>query len=259
MSKNTPGSAEPLISVITATFNSMTVIEALAQSLSAQTFRSFDWIICDGGSTDGTVSYLQEYAARNSWCRLTVERDFGIYDALNKGVVLSTAQYYVVVGSDDILFSDALSHYAQAVASDEADVVLAGVEKQGKTCKGFYPDRAWLGHQQVFRGSHSVGMLFRRNLHDSYGRYSNRFPLLADGYFLKKLLSKGSVVFVTADFVAGRFAYGGASTTGAVQSLAETWQIQLLTEKHPMLQTMLFFAKVVIRLLTTPAAFNSKA
>lgn len=238
----------PFISVITATFNSIAVIEQLARSLEAQTFRHFDWIVYDGVSSDGTAQFLQNFAKQNTWCQVSVEPDFGIYDALNKGIRASTAGYYLVMGSDDTLMPNALAEFERVAHSTQADVVLAAVEKQGRICSGFYPKRAWLGHQQVFKGSHSVGMLIRRQLHENYGYYSNRFPLLADGFFLKKLLADGKVSFVQADFVAGEFAYGGASTTNRIQSLAETWQIQLLTDKHIYFQTLIFFVKTLIRI-----------
>ena len=75
----------------------------------------------------------------------------------------------------------------------------------------------------------------------------SRFRLLADGYFLKLLLNSGKVKFVEARFVAGTFAVGGVSSVGKLQTLVETWQIQMLTERFRLVQTALFMGKIIAR------------
>jgi glycosyltransferase involved in cell wall biosynthesis len=240
------GAAQPLISVITATRNVAAVIPALHGSLSQQTYPKFEWVVADGVSNDGTLELLGDLAARSPWLRFFSEPDFGVYHALNKAVTAARGQYYVVAGADDLLDENALSQYAEAAAGG-ADVVLARVRRNGKVIGGFYPRRAWIGTSRVFAGSHSVGMLIRTDLHQRFGLYSKHFPLLADVFFLKTLLRSGAVRLVSADFVAGTFAEGGLTTVNKLQSLAENWQIQMLTEPHPLLQTLLFFGKVVTR------------
>jgi glycosyltransferase involved in cell wall biosynthesis len=238
--------AQPLVSVITATRNVAPVIAALHESLSRQTYPNFEWVVADGVSSDGTLDLLNGFGARSPWVRYISEPDFGVYHALNKAIAAARGQYYVVAGADDLLDADALARYAE-VAAGGADVVLARVRRNGKVIGGFYPNRAWIGTARVFAGSHSVGMLIRTDLHQRFGFYARRFPLLADVFFLKTLLRSGSVRFVTADFVAGTFAEGGLTTVNKLQILAENWQIQMLTEPHPLMQTLLFFGKVMTR------------
>jgi hypothetical protein len=100
--------------------------------------------------------------------------------------------------------------------------------------------------------------LFRRDLHSRFGPYSSRFPLLADVYFLKTLLRSGSVRFVMADFVAGTFAEGGATTVNQLQLLTENWRVQMLTEAHPLLQTALFLGKIVTRYPAVSAELRAR-
>jgi len=76
--------------------------------------------------------------------------------------------------------------------------------------------------------------------------------MLADGYFLKLALHTPDIKFHLADFVAGRFSVRGISSTDKVRSLAETWLIQMATERSPILQTVLFIGKIVLRLLSWP-------
>jgi len=242
-----PSVLTPRISVITATRNTAATSATLYESLAARTSRDFEWVVVDGLSSDGTAERLRDLAAANPWIRFVSEEDFGLYHALNKALALASAEYYVVAGADDTFTPDAVANYAAASRQAEPDVVLACVMKGGRRAGGFHPGRAWIGHPRAFGGSHSVGMLFRVDLHRRFGEYSRRFPLLADGYFLKTLLRSGSVRFVRADFVAGSFAESGLSNVNKLQVLAETWQIQMLTERFPLLQTALFIGKIMIR------------
>jgi len=237
----------PRISVITATRNAAANIATLYESLAAQTYSNFEWLVADGLSSDGTVERLRDFAATSAWIRFTSEADFGLYHAINKAIATATGDYYVVAGADDSFTPDALANYATACQQGSPDVVLACVMKGGRRACGFHPGRAWIGHPRAFGGSHSVGMLFKVDLHQRFGPYSRRFPLLADGYFLKTLLRAPAVRFVEADFVAGSFAENGISNVNKLQVLAETWQIQMLTERFPLLQTALFLGKIMLR------------
>lgn len=236
----------PLISVVTATRDAAALLPHLYESLQRQSYGNFEWIVADGSSSDATVSLLTGYSARSPWLRFASEPDFGVYHALNKAIALARGQYYVVLGADDQLDSDALSQYSK-FTSGGADVILANVRRNGKVIGGFHPRRAWIGTARVFGGSHSVGMLIRTDLHRRFGFYSRRFPLLADVHFLKVLLRSGQVRFAAADFTAGTFAEGGLTTVNQLQILAENWQIQMLTESHPTLQTLLFLGKILTR------------
>lgn len=240
-------SASVSISVITVTRNAAVTLPALHESLERQKYRQFEWIVADGASTDSTVQLLQECASRSPWLHYFSEPDFGVYHALNKAIARSSGTWYVVAGADDVFAPDALENYAEVASTGTADVVLACVRRNGRVIGGFHPNKAWVGTSRVFRGSHSIGMLFRTDLHASFGWYSRRFPLLADVHFLKLLLRSGRVRFVESDFVAGTFAEGGLTTTNKLQILAENWQIQMLTEPSPLLQIALFLGKVAIR------------
>jgi glycosyltransferase involved in cell wall biosynthesis len=256
VSQPTEAPTYPTISVITATRNVSGCIETLFQSLHVQRYRNFEWIVVDAQSNDGTVELLTDLAQHHPWIRFTSERDFGVYDALNKAIRSARAPFYVVAGADDFFTSDALEQYASA--SQDRDVVLADVIRGGRRRGGFAPGRGWLGPASVFRGSHSVGMLFRRSLHDRFGMYTHRFPLLADSFFLKTLL-RAHVRIHYVGFVAGTFTEGGLTTTQQLQILAETWQIQMLTEPRPMLQLVLFYAKSLIRFRVVSAELTQQA
>ena len=75
----------PLVSVITVCYNATTVIEATILSIIGQTYSNIEYIIIDGGSTDGTIEVIKKYEKKISYW--VSEPDKGIYDAMNKGIV----------------------------------------------------------------------------------------------------------------------------------------------------------------------------
>ena len=91
------------ISVITVVFNDVTHIRETMESFFLQTWERKEYIVIDGGSTDGTVEIIKEYADRLAyWCS---ETDSGIYDAMNKGIEHATGDWINFLNSSD-LFAD---------------------------------------------------------------------------------------------------------------------------------------------------------
>ena len=96
------------ISVITVVFNDVANIRATMESFFSQTWEDKEYIVIDGGSTDGTVDIIKEYADKLAyWCS---EKDNGIYDAMNKGIVHATGDWINILNSGDYYASnDALN------------------------------------------------------------------------------------------------------------------------------------------------------
>jgi glycosyltransferase involved in cell wall biosynthesis len=100
------GAGLPLVSIITVCFNAAPTICATMDSLDAQVCRDFEWIVIDGGSTDGTREFLEAHQARIA--HFVSEPDAGIYDAMNKGVRASTGQWLLFLNADDVLADPAV-------------------------------------------------------------------------------------------------------------------------------------------------------
>lgn len=92
------------ISIITASFNSSSTIEACVASINQQTYPDIEHIIIDGGSKDNTLEIINSIANRVSI--IISEPDKGIYDAMNKGIKLATGDIIGILNSDDFFTSD---------------------------------------------------------------------------------------------------------------------------------------------------------
>lgn len=95
---------KPLLTVITAVFNGAQHLEETILSVIGQTYDNVEYIIIDGGSTDGTLDIIHQYDdAIDYWIS---EKDSGVYDAWNKGIKISTASWILFIGSDDYIYKE---------------------------------------------------------------------------------------------------------------------------------------------------------
>lgn len=99
-------SAKPLFTIITVTLNHLSGLKQTWQSLKEQECRDFEWIVVDGGSTDGTVEFLRTVDfPLFFWIS---EKDNGLYDAMNKGIEMSQGVYLLFLNAGDMLASAAV-------------------------------------------------------------------------------------------------------------------------------------------------------
>jgi putative colanic acid biosynthesis glycosyltransferase len=89
-------------SVITVTFGNLAGLQRTAGSVLVQSSRDFEWIIVDGGSIDGTHEFLKTLQHPDT--RWISEKDNGIFDAMNKGIAMSTGHYCIFLNAGDLFF-----------------------------------------------------------------------------------------------------------------------------------------------------------
>ncbi|MDD3465752.1 MAG: glycosyltransferase family 2 protein [Campylobacterales bacterium] len=95
---------KPLVSVITVVFNGKNYLEQTIQSVLSQTYDNIEYIVIDGGSTDGTIEIVRKYKDKISY--LISEPDNGIFDAMNKGASIATREYIYYLNAGDAFYSD---------------------------------------------------------------------------------------------------------------------------------------------------------
>ena len=111
------------ISLITVTYNSARYLQNAIQSVYNQEYSDIEYIIVDGGSTDATLSIIQQ----NSSCisKWISEKDNGMYDAINKGMKMATGEVIGILNSDDMLASkDVISKIATCFKAHKVDSVF---------------------------------------------------------------------------------------------------------------------------------------
>ena len=112
-------SDRPLVSIVTVVYNGAATLERTIQSVLGQSYPNIEYIVVDGGSTDGTLDLLRRYEDRlDQWVS---EKDKGIYDAMNKGVALCTGEWVALINADDWYEPDTVARVV-AVAHGRHDI-----------------------------------------------------------------------------------------------------------------------------------------
>ena len=119
------GPGRPLISVITVVYDGATHLEQTIQSVVGQSYEPIEYIIVDGGSTDGTLDIIRKYEDRiDHWIS---EPDKGIYDAMNKGLNLASGDLIAFLNSGDWYNPGVLEKVAEEfLRNKNGDLVIAG-------------------------------------------------------------------------------------------------------------------------------------
>src|SRR3954467_15842834 len=114
----TIGSARPttpLVSIITVVLNGAATLERTFQSVFDQGFEDLDYVVIDGGSTDGSVDIIRKYESRIADWRS--EPDNGLYDEMNKAVLAAKGRSILFIGADDVLVAN-LADIAPELANE---------------------------------------------------------------------------------------------------------------------------------------------
>jgi glycosyltransferase involved in cell wall biosynthesis len=184
-----------LIAVVVPTFRSAAVLAGLLDSLAAQSYRGFEVVVSDGASDDDTLAMAD--AARKRLPRLVVDSrpDAGVYDAMNRGVRLSHAPWFIVMGSDDRLHaSDTLGTMAsilqtlpEPVADPLSPELVYGDVRVMAADQGMVAGSRYAGEVRFAELASSnicqQAIFYRRSLFDALGGFDLRYPVYADWAF----------------------------------------------------------------------------
>ncbi|WP_195653410.1 glycosyltransferase family 2 protein [Bacteroides cellulosilyticus] len=207
------------ISLITVTFNSDLTLRDTIQSILNQTFSDIEYIIIDGLSKDNTVDIIRKYEpqfqGRLKWIS---ERDNGLYDAMNKGIRMSTGDIVGIINSDDFYHRrDIISRVAEAFKNEETQAVYGDVrfvnpDNLNRTVRyyssrNFSPNRFRYG----FMPAHPTFFTYRRYF-EEFGFYKIDYHIAADYELLIRFLytHRLKAKYLSLDFMKMRT--GGAST-----------------------------------------------
>jgi glycosyltransferase involved in cell wall biosynthesis len=232
------------ISILTSTYNSEGHIRNLIDSLISQSCYDFEWIISDGESTDSTLSLINSYSYAFP-VKISSREDFGIYDSLNKGLSLVNTDFYLVIGSDDILFKDAIKQILEFIKINPlGDIYSFSIEVEGKIIAPQRKSVLFYGMRGI-SSSHSVGMVIRNDLHQQLGYYSKKFPLCADQYFVLLAYKRGFRFLYERSIITGAYCTEGSSGVDFLGTLSETYRIQIMLFRNFFFQTIIYFMRIL--------------
>ena len=203
--------SKPIISIITVVLNDKKNIENTIKSILEQNYKNIEYIVIDGGSTDGTVEVINKYKDKiNYWIS---EKDRGIYDAFNKGMRVSKGKFIGFINSDDIYKKNALKIISNYIEKNQQpDFIFGSVKKHWGVLHGYKPHK--IKYSWGFYSSHSTGFFIKKKAAEKVGFYNIKYKYHADYDYFYRLIVKNKMKGISTkkNEVVGIFRRGGFSS-----------------------------------------------
>ncbi len=230
------------ITVVTVVKNSVNNIEKTINSVLIQKNINLEYIVIDGGSTDGTLDVINRHKKNISI--FVSENDNGIWDAMNKGLKLANGEIIGFLNSGDIYYKNTLNIVEKYFDENSIDFIFGSVEKY----KLMYGYRPWIINWSFgFYSSHSVGFFIKRKKHLHVGLYNTKF-LSADLDFFYKMIKKFKLKGISSkkNEVFGKFEKGGfSSKINYITHLKDLNLIRLNNNQNIIFVYFLFLIKIL--------------
>jgi len=181
------------ISVVTVVLNAAGSIEKCVASVLGQTYDNIEYLVIDGGSTDGTLDILAHYRDRVDY--LVSEPDRGLYHAMNKGIQAATGDFVYFLNSDDTFCDEkVVADVAAAIDQNPSVELVYGDVLMGSGNQLIKrPQVPVLSRESLCRKGFCHQSLFaRRELLLRTGGFSEEYRIVADGDWLARALAAGA-------------------------------------------------------------------
>jgi glycosyltransferase involved in cell wall biosynthesis len=245
---------QPLVTVITVVFNGEATLEHTIQSVIEQTYNNVEHIIVDGGSTDATLDILRKF--ENNIDYWVSEKDKGIYDAMNKGIVLASGEYVGMLNSDDYFANpNALEIIATRLKASNADAVFSCLDIVDPANLAQVLRRYRISSFNSFMLR--IGVMpphptfyCKKACYEKAGFYRTDYRIAADFEMLTRLLIKHHVSWKFIDATTVKMRSGGVSSSGLKASWVVNREIVRACRENGLYTNMFMLAlKLPIRLL----------
>jgi glycosyltransferase involved in cell wall biosynthesis len=200
----------PKLSIITINYNNLEGLKRTIGNIVNQTWREFEYIVIDGGSTDGSFAYIESQSANiDYWVS---EPDNGIYNAMNKGIKVATGEYLLFLNSGDDL-TDLKALEENHIHLKERDIIYFDINvieenfffikksPEILTFSFFYKDT--IPHQSTF---------IKKSLFMEFGFYDEDLKIVSDWKFFILVLMKHGASYKYIDSVFSNFYFDGISS-----------------------------------------------
>ncbi len=205
------------ISIITVSYNRVNTIESSIKSVINQDYKNIEYIVVDGGSTDGTLAIIEKYRSRIS--AFVSEKDEGMYFALNKGIKMATGDVVGILHSDDFYSNDKIiSRIVNEFKEKQTDAVYGDLqyvmENNINVIKRYWHScayqrnlflKGWMPPHPSF--------FVKRDMYNRFGSFNTSFSFAADYELMLRLLYKNNLTASYIPEVLVKMRAGGISNS----------------------------------------------
>ncbi|MFA6715794.1 MAG: glycosyltransferase family 2 protein [Victivallaceae bacterium] len=228
------------ISIITVCYNSVEYLEDAVESVLSQDYDNFEYIIIDGGSTDGTLDIIRKYESRLAYWISAPDR--GIYDAMNKGIAQASGDIIGMINSDDYYLPGAFRKVANAFADKSLDdnIFWGDIMHGDERVLGW---REW----NVKRGAFAPhpSMFCPKKVYERIGAYSLDYKILADYDFMYRAINYHHIKHIYLPEPIAFFRPGGLASQNILPSLKEELEVKLRYGQPWLIACTVFLLKII--------------
>lgn len=233
---------KPLISIITVVYNDVNNIKKTILNVANQIYNNFEYIVIDGGSTDGTAEIIKKYENKiDYWLS---ERDKGIYDAMNKGIDLARGDWVNFMNSGDRFYSRfVLKSLFVGQKYKNVQIIYGNhqvIYPNGnlKIVKPGLLKNLWKG-TQFCQQSSFVKIKCLKKI-----KFNTKKKISADFQFYYTAW-KNNIKFKFVDLNVVKFKAGGISDLNRIQSVLERWEVIEKTMKNNIFYSLLIIKEIL--------------
>lgn len=233
------------VSIVTIVFNNREHIADCIQSVNSQSYHDVEHIVIDGGSTDGTREIIESH--REHIDKYVSEPDKGLYDGLNKGLMMASGDIIGILHSDDLFYNTSvIDDIVKAFASEESDIVYGN---------GIYVDRNDVSNVRRLYSSSNfkksrlkfgwiplhTTIFVKRNVFEELGYYSLEYSVASDYDISLRWFFSDNLKKVFLNRILVKMRLGGKSTSLALQKKKSQEDLEIINNYHLMGAITLIF------------------
>ena len=199
------------ISIITVCYNSANTLTRTIESVLAQSYKDIEFIVVDGGSSDGTIEIINSYS--NKISKWISEPDKGIYDAFNKGVLMATGDFVGFLHADDVFASNDIVVKIAELAIDNDAIYgdLQYVSDNNRVIRNWISGRFEFKKLKLGWMPPHPTLYVRRDIYSQVGTFNLGYKIAGDYDFMLRLLSVPNIRIGYLSEVIVLMKVGGAS------------------------------------------------
>ncbi len=220
------------ISVITVSFNNKNELEKTIQSVVNQSYKNIEYIIFDGGSSDGSKEILEKYSDKISfWAS---EKDNGIFNAMNKGIVKSSGEFIIFLNSGDTFYENTTLENAVKSFDTTHQIYYGNVIRIRKDRESFRTYPEVLDFSYFYNGSlcHQATFI-KRQLFFDYFLYNENYKIAADWEFFIYTICKENIPYKYINQTICYYDFNGISSTGKYAEIHQQEKNETLQKYFP--------------------------